>query len=40
MGVFQITPLYSGETSWDGMNDTTAADKSINSVVNAQFSIE
>ena len=40
MGVFQITPLYSGETSWDGMNDTTAADKSINSVVNAQFTIE
>lgn len=40
MGVFQITPLYSGETSWDGVNDTTAVDKTISSVVNAQFTIQ
>ncbi|HAB18169.1 MAG TPA: SIMPL domain-containing protein [Verrucomicrobiota bacterium] len=40
MGVFQITPLHSSEVSWDGMNDTTAPDKTITSVVNAQFTIE
>jgi len=40
MGVFQITPLYSRETSWDGVNDTTALEKSVTSAVNAQFSIQ
>lgn len=40
MGVFQITPLHSNETSWDGLNDTTSLDKTITSVVSAQFTIE
>lgn len=40
MGVFQITPLHSNETSWDGMNDTTALEKTIVSVVNAQFTLK
>ncbi|MCW5556861.1 MAG: SIMPL domain-containing protein [Verrucomicrobiae bacterium] len=40
MGVFQITPLHSNETSWDGMNDTTSLEKTIISVVNAQFTLE
>jgi hypothetical protein len=40
MGVFQITPLHSRETAWDGMNDTTTLEKSVTSVVTAQFSIQ
>ncbi|MBN8248516.1 MAG: SIMPL domain-containing protein [Verrucomicrobia bacterium] len=40
MGVFQITPLHSNESSWDGMNDTTTLEKSIHSVVQAQFTLE
>ena len=37
MGVFQITPLHSVETSWQGENDTTAQDKTITAVVTATF---
>ena len=33
MGVFQINPLHSSQTSWDGNSDTTARDKTITSVV-------
>lgn len=40
MGVFQITPLYPGKTSWDVMDVTTAAGKLINAVVNAQIANE
>lgn len=37
MGVFQITPLHSVETSWQGENDMTALDKTITAVVTATF---
>jgi hypothetical protein len=37
MGVFQITPLNSVETSWEGMNDTTALEKTITAVVTTTF---
>jgi hypothetical protein len=40
MGVFQITPLYSRETSWEGMNDTTALEKTVTAVVSAVFSMK
>ncbi|MEW6306221.1 MAG: SIMPL domain-containing protein [Verrucomicrobiota bacterium] len=39
MGVFQITPLYSVETRWEGINDTTALDKTVTAVVAATFSM-
>ena len=39
MGVFQITPLYSSETSWEGRNDTTSREKTITAVVNAAFTM-
>ncbi|MDX2110554.1 MAG: SIMPL domain-containing protein [Verrucomicrobiota bacterium] len=40
MGVFQITPLYSTDTSWDGMNDRTSLEKTISSTVQASFFTE
>jgi len=40
MGVFQITPRYESQTSGEGMNDTTSADKTITSVVTATFSLK
>lgn len=40
MGVIQITPLYSGQTSWEGMNDTTSLDKTITAVVTATFALK
>ena len=40
MGVFQITPLYSVETSWDGKNDTTSLEKTVTAVVSACFSMK
>ncbi|HSH95432.1 MAG TPA: SIMPL domain-containing protein, partial [Roseimicrobium sp.] len=40
MGVFQITPLHSIQTSWDGMNDTTSFEKTITSVVSATFAMQ
>lgn len=40
MGVFQITPLHSIQTSWDGMNDTTSFEKTITAVVSATFGLE
>ncbi len=40
MGVFQITPLHSIQTSWDGMNDTTSFEKTITAVVTATFGLE
>ena len=39
MGVFQIAPLHSVETRWDGMNDTTALEKTITAVVTASFTL-
>jgi hypothetical protein len=40
MGIFQITPVNSSETAWDGMNDTTAVEKTITAVVTATFALE
>ncbi len=40
MGVFQITPVNSSETTWDGVNDTTSLDKTITAVVTASFALE
>jgi uncharacterized protein len=40
MGVFQITPLHSSETSAEGINDTTSLEKTILSVVSATFSLK
>lgn len=37
MGVFQITPLYSTETSGEGMNDTKSVEKTVTAVVSAHF---
>jgi len=39
MGVFQITPLNSAETSWEGMNDTSYVEKTITAVVTATFAL-
>ena len=40
MGVFQITPVHSSLSSWDGMNDTSSLEKTITAVVTATFSLE
>ncbi|MFO1512466.1 MAG: SIMPL domain-containing protein [Verrucomicrobiota bacterium] len=40
MGVIQIAPLYSGQTSWEGMNDTSSLDKTITAVVTATFALK
>lgn len=40
MGVIQIAPLYSGETSWDGMNDKSSLDKTITAVITATFALK
>lgn len=39
MGVFQITPLYSTDSSWDGHNDITSREKTVTAVVNASFTM-
>ncbi|MFM1770458.1 MAG: hypothetical protein RJA22_2987 [Verrucomicrobiota bacterium] len=40
MGVFQITPRNSNDTSAEGINDTSSRDKSIRAVVSASFTME
>lgn len=40
MGVIQIAPLYSGQTSWEGMNDTSSLNKTITAVVTATFALK
>lgn len=40
MGVFQITPRHSVQTSWEGINDTTAFEKTVTAVVSASFSLK
>jgi hypothetical protein len=40
MGVFQINPVYSLQTSADGMNDTTSPEKTILAVVTTSFSMK
>jgi hypothetical protein len=37
MGVFQIAPLHSSDTSGEGVNDTSSLDKTITAVVTATF---
>jgi len=33
-------PIYSGQTSWEGMNDTSSLDKTITAVVTATFALK
>lgn len=40
MGVIQIAPRHSGQTSWEGMNDTSSLDKTITAVVTASFALK
>lgn len=40
MGVFQITPRNSNDTSAEGINDTSSRDKSIRAVISASFTME
>lgn len=40
MGVFQINPIHSSQTSAEGMNDTTSLEKTIIAVVTATFSLK
>ena len=40
MGVFQITPVHSLQTSSEGMNDTTSLEKTLTAVVSASFSMK
>jgi len=40
MGVIQIAPIYSGLTSWEGVNDTSSLDKTITAVVTATFALK
>jgi hypothetical protein len=40
MGVIQIAPIYSGQTSWEGMNDTSSLEKTITAVVTATFALK
>ena len=40
MGVFQITPRNSNETSSEGVNDVTSLEKSVRAVVSANFALE
>lgn len=40
MGVFQITPVHTIQSSWDGMNDTSSVEKTVTAVVTATFSLE
>jgi len=39
-GIFQITPLYSTETSWEGLSDTSSLRKSIRVVVSVEYALE
>ena len=40
MGVIQRVPIYSGQTSWEGMHDTSSLDKTITAVVTATFALK
>ena len=40
MGVIQIAPLYSGETTWEGVNDKSSLDKTITAVITATFALK
>jgi hypothetical protein len=40
MGVVQINPLYSSQTSWEGNNDTTSLEKTIIATVTTTFAMK
>lgn len=40
MGVFQVTPRNSSDTSAEGINDTTSREKTIRAFVSASFSLK
>ena len=40
MGVIQIAPRYSGQTSWEGINDISTLDMTITAVVTATFALK
>ena len=40
MGVININPANSTETSWDGNNDTTSLEKDIITIVHISFDID
>ncbi|MBI4970275.1 MAG: SIMPL domain-containing protein, partial [Candidatus Omnitrophica bacterium] len=40
MGVFQITPVNSYDTSDSGYNDTSSLEKRVTAVVKAEFAIQ
>ena len=40
MGVFQITPVHSLQTHWEGINDTSSLEKTITAVISASFSMK
>ena len=40
MGVFQITPRNSSDTSAEGLNDTSSREKTIRAIVSASFSLK
>jgi hypothetical protein len=40
MGVFQIVPLHSSDTSGEGINDTSSLEKTITAVVTATFALK
>jgi hypothetical protein len=40
MGVIQINPLHSSETSWEGNNDRSSPEKTITATVSATFDLK
>ena len=40
MGVINVNPANSTETSWEGNNDTTSLDKDIITIVHVTFELE
>ena len=40
MGVFQVTPRNTSDTSAEGINDTTSREKTIRAIVTANFSLK
>ena len=40
MGVINVNPANSTETSWEGNNDTTSLDKDIITIVYVTFELE
>ncbi len=40
MGVINVNPANSTETSWEGNNDTTSLEKDIITIVHVTFELE